>query len=204
MNLRVDLKPKTRHNNPPKKLTEWSLLQCKNIVYLVCRHLLIIQVLIQWIDIRFMDRYKQNGMNIQCKYKLTVVEGDLKAPFSIATTLRCWGGRYSFPWHGINIKQDNINIIERKKDVRWSWSLEIDMPSQVQNLDKAIFISYNANTFGKDMNLTAPLSVSVSVCLSVCLSFSLSCYGYIVDQAGLFILIMTTGLGEGKLWIQTC
>ena len=30
--------------------------------------------------------------------KLTsVVEGDLKAPFSIATTLRCRGGRYSFP-----------------------------------------------------------------------------------------------------------
>ena len=28
----------------------------------------------------------------------TVVEGDQKAPFSIATTPRCWGGRYSFPW----------------------------------------------------------------------------------------------------------
>ena len=28
----------------------------------------------------------------------TVVEGDQKAPFSIATTLRCRGGRYSFPW----------------------------------------------------------------------------------------------------------
>ena len=26
-----------------------------------------------------------------------VVEGDLKASFSIATTLRCMGGRYSFP-----------------------------------------------------------------------------------------------------------
>ena len=32
------------------------------------------------------------------KVKLaTVVEGDQKAPFSIATTLRWWGGRYSFP-----------------------------------------------------------------------------------------------------------
>ena len=32
------------------------------------------------------------------KVKLaTVVEGDQKAPFSIATTQRCWGGRYSFP-----------------------------------------------------------------------------------------------------------
>ena len=32
-------------------------------------------------------------------YKLaTVVEGDQKAPFSIATTPRSSGGRYSFPW----------------------------------------------------------------------------------------------------------
>ena len=29
---------------------------------------------------------------------LTVVEGDPKAPFSIATTLRCWGEHFSFPW----------------------------------------------------------------------------------------------------------
>ena len=28
----------------------------------------------------------------------TIVEGDPKAPFSIATTPRCRGGRYSFPW----------------------------------------------------------------------------------------------------------
>ena len=33
------------------------------------------------------------------KVKLvTVVEGDPKTPFSIATTPRCRGGRYSFPW----------------------------------------------------------------------------------------------------------
>ena len=33
------------------------------------------------------------------KVKLvTVVEGEQKAPFSIATTLRSRGGRYSFPW----------------------------------------------------------------------------------------------------------
>ena len=32
------------------------------------------------------------------KVKLaTIVEGDPKAPFSIATTPRCWGGRYSIP-----------------------------------------------------------------------------------------------------------
>ena len=28
----------------------------------------------------------------------TVVEDDQKAPFSIAITPRCRGGRYSFPW----------------------------------------------------------------------------------------------------------
>ena len=28
----------------------------------------------------------------------TVVDGDQKAPFSIATTSRCRGGHYSFPW----------------------------------------------------------------------------------------------------------
>ena len=36
---------------------------------------------------------------IYIKVKLaTVVTGDLKAPFSIATTLRCGRGCYSFPW----------------------------------------------------------------------------------------------------------
>ena len=29
---------------------------------------------------------------------VTVVEGDQKAPSSIATTPRCRGGSYSFPW----------------------------------------------------------------------------------------------------------
>ena len=29
---------------------------------------------------------------------MTLVEGDPKARFSIATTPRCRGGRYSFPW----------------------------------------------------------------------------------------------------------
>ena len=28
----------------------------------------------------------------------TLVKGDQKAPFSIATTSRCWEGRYSFSW----------------------------------------------------------------------------------------------------------
>ena len=28
----------------------------------------------------------------------TVIKGDPKAPFSIATTPKLWGGRNSFPW----------------------------------------------------------------------------------------------------------
>ena len=35
----------------------------------------------------------------KCKVKLaTVVEGDQKALFSVATTSKCRGGCYSFPW----------------------------------------------------------------------------------------------------------
>ena len=41
-------------------------------------------------------------LSILYRYKLsklvTIAEGNLKAPFSIATTPRCSGGRYSFPW----------------------------------------------------------------------------------------------------------
>ena len=48
-----------------------------------------------------------------CVYKLvycpTVVEGDPKAPFSIATTLRCRGGHYSFlSIAPLSIKQEGI------------------------------------------------------------------------------------------------
>ena len=39
------------------------------------------------------------GAALKLSKKLaTVVEGDQKAPFSIATTPRCRGGRYSFLW----------------------------------------------------------------------------------------------------------
>ena len=38
-------------------------------------------------------------MVILCKVKLvTIVEGNPEAPFSIATTPKCRGGHYSFPW----------------------------------------------------------------------------------------------------------
>ena len=39
------------------------------------------------------------GVIAPSKVKLaTVVEGDQKAPFTIATTPRCRRGHYSFPW----------------------------------------------------------------------------------------------------------
>ena len=41
--------------------------------------------------------YTQTYMYLKIKLAF-VVEGDPKAPFSIATTPRCKGGRYSFPW----------------------------------------------------------------------------------------------------------
>ena len=41
--------------------------------------------------------YKFTGIKVKL---VTVVEGDPKAPFSIATTPRCRGGHYSFPWIG--------------------------------------------------------------------------------------------------------
>ena len=44
------------------------------------------------------------GMICMCVYKeiklVMVVEGDLKAAFLIATTPRCRGEHYSFPWIG--------------------------------------------------------------------------------------------------------
>ena len=42
--------------------------------------------------------FKRKKLYRNSKVKLvTVVEGDQKAPFSIATTARCRGGCYSFP-----------------------------------------------------------------------------------------------------------
>ena len=47
------------------------------------------------------EPYHQMQFSVISKVKVklaTLVEGDLKAPFSIATTLRCRGGCNSFPW----------------------------------------------------------------------------------------------------------
>ena len=67
------------------------------------------------------------------KVKLaTVVEGNPKAPFSIATTPRCRGGHYSFPWITpldtylimLSVKQDSIkyHFLSFWYDSTWDWT----------------------------------------------------------------------------------
>ena len=41
---------------------------------------------------------RKQMINSKKKMLATIVEGDPKAPFSIATTPRCRRVRYSFPW----------------------------------------------------------------------------------------------------------
>ena len=62
------------------------------------------------------------------------------------------------------------------------------MASQVQILNEPVYISHSTNTLGKGMNPAIPPPV----------------IGKIVGQTEFFSLGMTTGQGEGKLWIQTC
>ena len=46
----------------------------------------------------FQSSCKINFCLIKCKLLATVIKGNPKAPFSIATTLRCREGHYSFSW----------------------------------------------------------------------------------------------------------
>ena len=67
---------------------------------------------------------------------LTVVENDLKAPFSIVTTPRCRRGRYSFPWIAfltldqylimLSVKQGGIkyHFLSLWYDSIWDWTLD--------------------------------------------------------------------------------
>ena len=66
---------------------------------------------------------------------LTIVMSDPKAPFSIATTMRCRGGCYSFPWIAslilnlylimLSVKQGGINhhFLSLWYDSTWDWTL---------------------------------------------------------------------------------
>ena len=61
-------------------------LWCKIKVSVTCKNI----QLYNYIYIRERERERERWP--------TVVEGDAKAPFSIATTSRHWGRRYLFPW----------------------------------------------------------------------------------------------------------
>ena len=74
----------------------------------VCIYIYIYILSIYWMtdvtygfNLKFCINLVSKRMDCLSKLKdklATVVEGDPKAPFSTATTPRCRGGRYSFPW----------------------------------------------------------------------------------------------------------
>ena len=83
----------------PYKLASQSLLFTMDVE--------IISSVVQWCqpsvkqDVTLMKLSSAYVKQVASKVKVklaTLVEGDPKAPFSIATTPRFWGGRYSFPW----------------------------------------------------------------------------------------------------------
>ena len=57
----------------------------------------------------------------------TVVEGDPKAPFSVATTSRSRGGRYSFPWIAPFALDPYLIMLRVKQGVKYNFlSLQYD------------------------------------------------------------------------------
>ena len=55
------------------------------------------RLLVSWSE-KFLHLLINIGLEVSKVNLATIVEGDPKAPFSIATTPKCRGGRYSFPW----------------------------------------------------------------------------------------------------------
>ena len=100
-----------------KFLAFCDVMSVKNFIFRITYLLLILRILtnfckilnifsqklVDWL-VKFCGRFHHcrlfNAKSIFIHIVLlaTVVEGDQKAPFSIATTQRCRGGRYSFPW----------------------------------------------------------------------------------------------------------
>ena len=76
------------------------------------------------------NSHKAEG-NMKVKL-VTLVVGDQKAPFLIATTPRCWGGRYSIPWIALlypylimlSVKQGGIKyqFLSFWYDSTWDWT----------------------------------------------------------------------------------
>ena len=82
---------------------------------------------------RFQNKQKMRTISILVKL-VTFVEGDLRAPFSIATTPRCRGGRYPIPWiaplyrwsltYNAEFKQGGIkyHFLSLWYDLTWDWT----------------------------------------------------------------------------------
>ena len=66
---------------------------------------------------------------ILCTVEKTVVKGYPKAPFSIATTLRCRGGHYFFPWIYFTLETYFIILSVKQGGIKyhffilWNWTL---------------------------------------------------------------------------------
>ena len=58
----------------------------------------------------------------------TLVEGDPKALFSIATTLRCSGGRYSIPWIALLYPWSLPNNADAKQGSTIFWVFDMTRP----------------------------------------------------------------------------
>ena len=90
----------------------------------------------------------------------TVVEGDLKAPFSIVTTKRCRGGRYSFPWIAplyldpyfimLSVKQGSIKyrffFWSLWYDLTWDWTQVFWAIVELSNYYADVYLSIYTHT----------------------------------------------------------
>ena len=82
--------------NTIKVIREFERIQKK-----ICRHKMSIMFNEICINEEMLPKYTYIYNETYKEVKLvTLVDGDLKAPFSIATRPRCRGGRYSIPWIG--------------------------------------------------------------------------------------------------------
>ena len=83
------LDPDTRKKKKTKKKLQLKIIKCSIVFYKTCLN---IRVCVCERESIYIYIY------IYIYKLMTVIEDDQKAPFSIATTPRCRGGRYSFPW----------------------------------------------------------------------------------------------------------
>ena len=81
------------------------------------------------------NSYTQHNLIMKIKKLVTLVKGDPKVPFSIATTSRCTGGHYSIPWIAplyswsptynaeCYARQHQVSFLGLWYDSTWDWTL---------------------------------------------------------------------------------